>query len=152
MYKAQSLGSSLIHTIPAPHQRLPCLEDTALLFTWYQPPHSGLPCVEDTLIHMILTWVNIIAAQHSPVHPTTKPLKPLCQFLSAWENYSENLTLVTRCDRAWVRPSIQMQTTLFQRCGAVSNIASKCPGPETRAMQPARKRSNRTNPGERAGK
>ncbi|KAF4098610.1 hypothetical protein G5714_020640 [Onychostoma macrolepis] len=27
------LGSSLIHTIPAPHQRLPCLEDTALLFT-----------------------------------------------------------------------------------------------------------------------
>ncbi len=55
-------------------------------------------------------------------------------------------------DRAWVRPSIQMQTTLFQRCGAVSNIASKCPGPETRAMQPARKRSDRTNPGERAGK
>ncbi len=37
-YKAQSLGSSLIHTIPAPHQRLPCLEDTALLFTRYQPP------------------------------------------------------------------------------------------------------------------
>ncbi len=64
----------------------------------------------------------------------TKPLKPLCQFLSAWENYSENLKLVTRCDRAWVRPSIQMQTTLFQRRGAVSNIASKCPGPETRAM------------------
>ncbi len=93
-----------------------------------------------------------IAAQHSPAHPTTKPLKPLCQFLSAWENYSENLTLVTRRDRAWVRPSIQMQTTLFQRRGAVSNIASKCPGPETRAMQPARKRSDRTNPGERAGK
>ncbi len=64
----------------------------------------------------------------------------------------ENLTLVTRRDRAWVRPSIQMQTTLFQRRGAVSNIASKCPGPETRAMQPARKRSDRTNPGERAGK
>ncbi len=54
MYKAQSLGSSLIHTIPAPHQRLPCLEDTALLFTRYQPPHhSGLPCVEDTLS---FTW------------------------------------------------------------------------------------------------
>ncbi len=49
VYKAQSLGSSLIHTIPAPHQRLPCLEDTALLFTRYQPPDSGLPCVEDTL-------------------------------------------------------------------------------------------------------
>ncbi len=47
--KAQSLGSSLIHTIPAPHQWLPCLEDTALLFTRYQPPNSGLPCVEDNL-------------------------------------------------------------------------------------------------------
>ncbi len=32
---------SLIHTIPAPHQRLPCLEDTALLFTRYQPHISG---------------------------------------------------------------------------------------------------------------
>ncbi len=63
-----------------------------------------------------------------------------------WENYSENLKLVTLRDRAWVRPSIQMQTTLFQRRGAVSNIASKCPGPETRAMQPARKRSDRTIP------
>ncbi len=40
-YKAQSLGSSLIHTIPAPHQRLPCLEDTALLFARYQPHISG---------------------------------------------------------------------------------------------------------------
>ncbi len=26
--KAQSLSSSLIHTIPAPHQRLPCVEHT----------------------------------------------------------------------------------------------------------------------------
>ncbi len=66
-------------------------------------------------------------------------------------NYSENLTLVTRHDRAWVRPSIQTQTTLFQRRGTVSNIASKCPGPETRAVQPVLKRSDRTSPGERAG-
>ncbi len=66
-------------------------------------------------------------------------------------NYSENLTLVTRRDRAWVCPSIQTQTTLFQRRGAVSNIASKCPGPETRAVQPVLKRSDRTSPGERAG-
>ncbi len=55
--KAQSLGSSLIHTIPAAHQWLPGLEDTALLFTRlfirYQPPNSGLPCVEDTLS---FTW------------------------------------------------------------------------------------------------
>ncbi len=33
MCKAQSLGSSLIHTIPYPHQQLLGLEDTALLFT-----------------------------------------------------------------------------------------------------------------------
>ncbi len=72
--------------------------------------------------------------------------------LERMENYSENLTLVTRRDRAWVCPSIQMQTTLLQRRGAVSNIASKYPGPETRAMRPARKRSDRTYPGERAGK
>ncbi len=78
--------------------------------------------------------------------------KAAMSVLERVENYFENLTLVTRRDRAWVRPSIQMQTTLFQRRGAVSNIASKCPGPETRAMQPARKRSDRTNPGERAGK
>ncbi len=29
---------TLIHMIQPPHQRLPCLEDTALLFTRYQPP------------------------------------------------------------------------------------------------------------------
>ncbi len=77
--------------------------------------------------------------------------KAAMSVLERVENYSENLTLVTQRDRVWVRPSIQMQTTLFQRRGAVSNIASKCPGPETRAMQPAQKRSDRTNPGERAG-
>ncbi len=67
------------------------------------------------------------------------------------ENYSKNLTLVTPHNRAWVRSSIQTQTTLFQRRGAVSNIASKCPGPEPKAMQPARKRSDRTSPSEQAG-
>ncbi len=36
------------------------------------PPQSGT--------EPLLTWV--IAAQHSPAHPTTKPL---CQFLSVWE-------------------------------------------------------------------
>ncbi len=34
-------GHSLIHMIPAPHQRLPCLEDTGLLCTRYQPRISG---------------------------------------------------------------------------------------------------------------
>ncbi len=51
--KAQSLGSSLIHMIPTPHQWLPCLEDTALLFTRYQPHISGCHVYRDTLIHMI---------------------------------------------------------------------------------------------------
>ncbi len=60
------------------------------------------------------------------------------------ENYFKNLTLVTWHNRAWVRPSIQMQDpTLFQRCVAVSNVASKCHDPKTRAMQPAQKRSER---------
>ncbi len=66
------------------------------------------------------------------------------------ENYSKNLTLVTQRNSAWFRPSIQMQTTLFQWRGAVSNISSKCPDPKTRAMQPARKRSDRTSPSEQA--
>ncbi len=39
--------------------------------------------------------------------------KAAMSVLERVENYSENLTLVTRRDRAWVRPSIQMQTTLF---------------------------------------
>ncbi len=45
-----------------------------------------------------------------------------------------------------------MQTTLFQWCGAVSNIASKCAGSETRGIQSARKRNDRKSPSERAGK
>ncbi len=40
---------SLIHTIPAPQQRLPCLEDTGLLFTQYQPRIIGC-CVWKTLV------------------------------------------------------------------------------------------------------
>ncbi len=65
--------------------------------------------------------------------------------------YSGNLALATRCDKARIYPSIQMQTTPFQRCGVVSNIASKCAGSETRGMQSARKRSDRKSPSERAG-
>ncbi len=38
-----------------------------------------------------------------------------------------------------------MQTTLFRRHGVVSNTDSKCPYPKTRAMQIARKRSDRTS-------
>ncbi len=59
VYKAQSLGSSLIHTIPAPHQRLPCLEDTALLFTRYQPPHSGCR-----------VWKTLLSYSHNTSPPT----------------------------------------------------------------------------------
>lgn len=31
---------------------------------------------------------QVKATQHSPAHPTTKPLKPLCQFLSSWKTIS----------------------------------------------------------------
>ncbi len=47
MCKAQSLGSSLIHMIPAPHQRLPYVEDTFIHMI--TAPHQQLPCVEHTL-------------------------------------------------------------------------------------------------------
>ncbi len=47
--KAQSLSSSLIHTMPAPHQRLPCWGRHCSLIHTNQPPNSGLPCVENTL-------------------------------------------------------------------------------------------------------
>ncbi len=104
------------------------------------PPQSGT--------EPLPTWV--IATQHSPAHPTTKPLKPLCRFLSAWETILRISRWLLSMIRAWVRPSIQTQTTRFQRRGTVSNIASKCPGPETRAVQPVLKRSDRTSPGERA--
>ncbi len=54
VYKAQSLGSSLIHTIPdPPHQRLPCLEDTALIHTIPAPPQRSAVCRGHSLIHMI---------------------------------------------------------------------------------------------------
>ncbi len=64
--------------------------------------------------------------------------------------YSGNLALATRCDKARVYPKIQMQTTPFQWRGAVSNIASKCAGSETRGMQSAGKRSDIESPSERA--
>ncbi len=48
------------------------------------------------------------------------------------ESYSGNLALATQRDRAGIYSSIQTQTTPFQWRGAVSNIASKCPGSETR--------------------
>ncbi len=78
MSKAQSLGSSLIHTIPAPHQRLPGLEDTALLFIRYQPPNSSLPCVEDTLsftwyqplISGCRVWKTLLSYSHDTSPPT----------------------------------------------------------------------------------
>ncbi len=64
-------------------------------------------------------------------------------------NYSGNLALATRCDKARVYPAIQTQTTAFQWRVAVSNIASKCAGSETRGMQSVRKRSDKVPPSER---
>ncbi len=62
-----------------------------------------------------------------------------------------NLALATQRDRAGIYSSIQTQTTPFQWRGAVSNIASKCPGSEARDWLSARERSSRASPTERAG-
>ncbi len=67
------------------------------------------------------------------------------------ESYSGNLALATQRDIAGIYSSIQMQTTPFQWRGAVSNIASKCPGSETRDRLSARERSSRASPTKRAG-
>ncbi len=67
------------------------------------------------------------------------------------ESYSGNLTLATQRDRAGIYSSIQAQTTQFQWRGAVSNIASKCPGSEARDWLSARERSSRASPTERVG-
>ncbi len=53
---------SLIHTIPAPHQWLPCLEDTALLFTRYQPLISGCRVWKTLLSHSHDTSPSSVAA------------------------------------------------------------------------------------------
>ncbi len=68
--------------------------------------------------------IQVIAA-----HPTTKPLKPLCQFMSAWK-------VIPGISR-WLLSVIERGYTLqFRRrpprFNGVSNIASKCPGSETR--------------------
>ncbi len=53
---------SLIRTIPAPHQRLPCLEDTALLFTRYQPHISGCHVWKTLLFYSHDTSLTSVAA------------------------------------------------------------------------------------------
>ncbi len=77
-------------------------------------------------------------------HPTTKPL---CQFMSAWKV----IPGISRWLLSVIYSSIQTQTTPFQWRGAVSNIASKCPGSEARDWLSARERSSRASPTERAG-
>ncbi len=78
---------------------------------------------------------RVIAAQHSPAIPTTKPL---CQFLSAWETFPR-ISRWLLCIRARVLPSIQMHTTLFQRRGVVSNSDSKFSYPKTELCKLLRK-------------
>ncbi len=67
------------------------------------------------------------------------------------EGYSGNLALATQRDRAGIYSPIQAQTTPFQWRGAVSNIASKCPGSEARDWLSARERSSRASPTKRVG-
>ncbi len=67
------------------------------------------------------------------------------------EGYSGNLALATQRDRAGIYSPVQAQTTPFQWRGAVSNIASKCPGSEARDWLSARERSSRASPTKRVG-
>ncbi len=67
------------------------------------------------------------------------------------EGYSGNLALATQRDRAGIYSPIQAQTTPFQWRGAVSYIASKCPGSEARDWLSARERSSRASPTKRVG-
>ncbi len=86
-------------------------------------------------------------------HPTTKDCfsgKTTMSVHERVESYSGNLALATQRDRAGIYSSIQTQTTMFQWRGAVSNIASKCPGSETRDRLSARERSSKTSPTKRA--
>ncbi len=59
--------------------------------------------------------------------------------------------MATQRDRAGIYSPIQAQTTPFQWHGAVSNIASKCPGSEARDWLSARERSSRASPTKRVG-
>ncbi len=82
-----------------------------------------------------------IVAHHLP--SVNQAIKVVISVPENVGSYSGNLALVTRCDKARVYPSIQTQTAPFQKSGAVSNIASKRVGSETRGTHSAWKRSDR---------
>ncbi len=83
--------------------------------------------------------------------PNDRAAKAAASVHKRVEGYSGNLALATQRDRAGIYSSIQTQTTPFQWRGAVSNIASKCPGSEARDWLSARERSSRASPSTRAG-
>ncbi len=83
--------------------------------------------------------------------PNDRAAKAAASVHKRVEGYSGNLALATQRDRAGIYSSIQTQTTPFQWRGAVSNIASKCPGSEARDWLSARERSSRASPTTRAG-
>ncbi len=93
---------------------------------------------------------RVIATQHLPATPATKPLKPLCQFLSVWETIPR-ISRWLLCIRARVtlHPSVQTQTNPFQWRGVVSNTDSKCPYPKTSYANCSEK--ERYNKSQRAG-
>ncbi len=111
------------------------------------PPHS----INAAPLAPPLSSAGPHPTQVIAAHPTTKPLKPLSQFISAWEVIPGISRWLLSCDRAGIYSSIQTQTTPFQWRGAVSNIASKCPGSEARDWLSARERSSRASPTTRAG-
>ncbi len=70
---------SLIRTIPAPHQRLPCLEDTALLFARYQPHISGCR-----------VWKTLLSYSHD-----TSPTSAAAVFWKTLLFYSHDTSLTS---------------------------------------------------------
>ncbi len=138
--------------IPAPHQQRACVEESALSLVHGDMGPSrckgvtSSPCAEKRAkVRSDLMPLRGKAreGEDSPDSSQCRDTRPAtvaarvcmcgekCPWISCW----------LLCIRAGVRPSI----TLFQRRGAVSNIATKCTDPKTRAMRIARKRSDRTN-------
>ncbi len=135
VFKAQSLGSSLIHTIPAPRQQLPCLEDTALLFTRYQwspvcrghslihripAPHQWLPCLEDTPLLFTRYQRSAVCRRHSLIHRIPAPH----QWLPCLEDTALLFTRYQRSAVCRVHSLIHMIPAPHQRRPCVEDILS----------------------------
>ncbi|XP_056614726.1 TBC1 domain family member 20 isoform X1 [Triplophysa dalaica] len=68
------------------------------------------------------------------------------------EGHSGHFSLATKCDRTRVHPAVQTKTSPLQRCCSVAYVSAKCACVEAGNRQPARERSDRACPSERARK